>query len=78
MINIGTAYDTAKLLLEEWPQESGGPKHHNARVILLSCLAGQCSAAVARVAFIEAAREANIYIAPRENGPGHRRADKVA
>ncbi|WP_436119527.1 DUF982 domain-containing protein [Phyllobacterium sp. LjRoot231] len=32
-------------------------------------MACECSTAVARVAFIEAAREANIYIAPPENEP---------
>ncbi|WP_436120199.1 DUF982 domain-containing protein [Phyllobacterium sp. LjRoot231] len=49
--------------------ERGGPKLSNAKVILSKCLAGECSAAVARVAFIEAARESRIYIAPPENEP---------
>ena len=69
MINIGTVYDAAKFLLEEWPPERIGPKHLNARIILLSCLSEECSPAVARVAFVEAAREANIYIPPAEIDP---------
>ncbi|PSH61947.1 hypothetical protein CU103_21790 [Phyllobacterium sophorae] len=48
-------------ILENWP-EGTGPKTTTAKAILLKCLAGECSAAVARVAFVEAAREAGIYI----------------
>ena len=69
MVGIGTAYDAAKFILEEWPTDEDGPKLTTAKAILLACLAGECSVAVARVAFIEAAREANIYIAPPENEP---------
>lgn len=68
-LNIGTAYDAAHFLLYEWPAGETGAKHLNAKVILRSCLAGECSAAVARVAFIEAAREANLYVQPPENEP---------
>jgi hypothetical protein len=64
-----TAYDAAKFIVEGWPPERGGPKLSNAKVILLKCLAGECSAAVARVAFIEAARESYTYIAPPEIEP---------
>jgi hypothetical protein len=69
LLHIGTAYDAAHFLLYEWPAEETGPKLTTAKAILLACLAGECSVAVARVAFIEAAREANIYIAPPENEP---------
>ena len=69
MRGIGTAYDAAKFIVEGWPPERGGPKLSNAKVILLKCLAGECSAAVARVAFIEAARESYTYIAPPEIEP---------
>ena len=67
MVGIGTAYDAAKFILEEWPIDEDGPKLETCKEILWKCLAGECSPAVARVAFIEAAREANIYIAPPEN-----------
>ncbi|RCW82013.1 DUF982 domain-containing protein [Phyllobacterium bourgognense] len=69
MRGIGTAYDAAKFIVEEWPPERGGSKLSNAKVILLQCLSGQCSPAIARVSFIEAARESHIYIAPPENEP---------
>jgi hypothetical protein len=60
--NIDSVYDAAKYLLEKWPDDEHGPKYQNCKAILLKCLEGECSAAVARVAFIEAAREAGIYI----------------
>ncbi len=58
---ITSAYDAAKFMLEDWPEEDG-PKARLAREILLKCLEGGCSPAVARVAFVEAAREANVFI----------------
>jgi len=61
-IGVTSAYDAAKYILEKWPDDAGGPKLETCKVVLLECLAGDCSAALARVAFIEAAREANIYI----------------
>lgn len=61
-IGITSAYDAAKYILEKWPEDEAGPKLATAKAILLKCLAGDCSAAVARVAFVEAAREASIYI----------------
>ncbi|WP_457302823.1 DUF982 domain-containing protein [Phyllobacterium sp. P5_D12] len=69
MRGIGTVYDAARFMLEEWPTERSGPKQSNAKVILLSCLEGKCSPAVARVAFVEAAREADIYVPPAEIDP---------
>ena len=69
MIGVNSAYDAATFILEQWPPERDGPKLTTAKTILLKCLAGECSPAVARVAFIEAAREADIYIAPPENEP---------
>lgn len=70
-LGITSTYDAARFLLEQWPQEYG-PKARIAREILLKCLEGNCSAAVARVAFVEAAREASIYIetAPRPESTG--------
>ncbi len=61
LVNVTSAYDAAVFLLSEWPQETG-PKHRLAREIMLKCLEGGCAAAVARVAFVEAAREAGIYM----------------
>lgn len=61
-IGITSAYDAAKYILENWPDEATGPKLETCKAILLQCLAGECSAAIARVAFVEAAREADIYI----------------
>lgn len=58
-IGIASAYDAAKFMLEHWLDEDG-IKARLAREILLKCLEGNCSAAVARVAFVEALREADI------------------
>ena len=60
-VGITSAYDAAVFMLEKWPEEDG-PKARLARQILLNCLAGECSDAVARVAFVEAAREAGIFV----------------
>ena len=66
-IGITSVYDAAKYMLEKWPEE--GPKAHMARQILLKCLQGNCSAEVARVAFIEAAREAGIFVETAHRPP---------
>ncbi|WP_410010459.1 DUF982 domain-containing protein [Phyllobacterium sp. A18/5-2] len=50
------------LLLEEWPDDERGPKYIICREILLKYLEGGCPTAIARVAFVEAAREAGIYV----------------
>lgn len=44
-------------------------ENSSGKSIRLSCLAGECSPTVARVAFVEAAREANIYVPPAEIDP---------
>jgi hypothetical protein len=59
---ITSAYDAAEYILEKWPDDDGGPELETCKAILLKCLEGDCSAAVARVAFVAAAREANIFI----------------
>ena len=71
-IGITSAYDAAKFTLEEWPGETG-PKASNAKAILLKCLERGCSPAVARVAFIEAAREAGIFIETEPRPPATRK-----
>jgi Protein of unknown function (DUF982) len=65
---ITSAYDAAKYMLEQWPDD-GEPKASTAKAILLKCLEGGCSAAVARVAFVEAARESNIFIETTPSPP---------
>ena len=67
-VGITSTYDAAKYLLERWPEEYG-PKARIAREIVLKCLEGGCSPAVARVAFIEAAREAGIFIETQPRPP---------
>ncbi len=70
LVGITSVYDAAKFILEQWPPEAGGPKHRLAQEILLKCLEGGCSAQVARVAFVEAAREANIFMETPTRPPG--------
>jgi hypothetical protein len=43
MIGIGSAYDAAKLLLEEWPDDRDSEKVETAKLILLKCLASSLS-----------------------------------
>ncbi len=71
-VSVNTAYDAAKYILEKWPEDADGPKLALCKKILLQCLAGECSAAVARVAFVEAAREAGTYVEtmPRPEATG--------
>ncbi len=70
MIGIGSAYDAAKFILEEWPDDGNSEKLAAAKLILLKCLAGDCSTRTARVAFIEAARDADILVeTPRRPPP---------
>ncbi|MBZ9656590.1 DUF982 domain-containing protein [Phyllobacterium sp. 2063] len=59
--NINTAYDASVFAVQKRPEERG-PKYLMCLEIFLKCLEGGCSAAVARVAFVEAAREAGIYV----------------
>ena len=61
MLGIASAYDAARFMSQEWPSEEGS-KLSMAKAIVRKCLEGECSAAVARVAFVEAAREANILV----------------
>lgn len=67
-VSVASAYDAAVFILDQWPDQ-GGPKLETAKHILLQCLAGVCSAAVARVAFVEAAREAGIFVEPKPRPP---------
>jgi hypothetical protein len=55
--------------LEEWPDEQDSEKLATAKMILLNCLAGDCSSRIARVAFIEAAREADIFVETPKRPP---------
>ena len=64
-----SVYDASKYITEQWPEEEHGPKYLNCLEILLKCLEGGCTAAVARVAFVEAAREAGIYVEPMQRPP---------
>jgi hypothetical protein len=73
---ITSAYDAAKYILEKWPDDAAGPKLENCKEILLTCLAGECSPAIARVAFVEAAREANIFIETTQRPPATGRLER--
>lgn len=60
-VGITSSHDAAVYMLEKWPDEDG-PKAPLARQILLNCLAGECSASVARGTFVEAVKEAGIFV----------------
>ncbi|SFJ55588.1 Protein of unknown function [Phyllobacterium sp. CL33Tsu] len=70
LVSVTSAYDAARFVLEHWPDQAG-PKNLMAREILLKCLEGNCSPAVARVAFVEAAREADIYMEAEPMRPAY-------
>lgn len=61
MLVINSTLRAAEYLLTEWPIFKG-PKLSVAKHALLKCLEGEMSPGVARMAFIEAAKEAEIYI----------------
>jgi hypothetical protein len=58
---ISSALSAAEFILNEWPINEG-PKLSIAKYALLSCLEGKLSPGAARFAFIEAAKEADIYV----------------
>lgn len=58
---INSTLRAAEYLLTEWPIFKG-TKLSIAKHALLKCLEGEMSPGVARMAFIEAAKEADIYI----------------
>lgn len=58
---ITSIVQAAEFILNEWP-EAGGEKLDIAKHALVKCYEGEMSSGVARMAFIEAAKEADIYI----------------
>lgn len=71
MLVINSTLRAAEYLLTEWPVFSG-EKLSIAKHALLKCIEGEMSPGVARMAFIEAAKEADIYIEaqPRPQSTG--------
>jgi len=58
---ISSALSAAEYILNDWPTDEG-PRLSTAKHALLSCLEGKLSPGAARFAFIEAAKEADIYV----------------
>ncbi|CAN7303042.1 DUF982 domain-containing protein [Phyllobacterium sp. LjRoot231] len=65
---VTSALQAAEFLLTDWPIEEGEALSA-AKYALLSCLEGKLSPGSARFAFIQAAKEANIYVDAPERGP---------
>lgn len=59
--NVTSTREAAECLLHRWPTK-GGPKHRLAREACIDVLAGDKDSDLARAAFIEAAKEAGIWI----------------
>ncbi|MBA8881680.1 DUF982 domain-containing protein [Phyllobacterium myrsinacearum] len=57
---LASVGDLARYLLEEWPDDAG-EKHRAAREACLEALAGKISPGVARIAFLEAAEQDNVW-----------------
>lgn len=57
---ISTTTEAAKMLLREWP--ATGEKHEAAMQICVEALKGRQTAGRVRSAFIDAAKEARIYL----------------
>ncbi|WP_106663750.1 hypothetical protein [Phyllobacterium sophorae] len=55
--------------MEKGPDEENGRKHQMCKSILLKCLEGGCPTAVARVAFVEAARDWYLHHTQTALGP---------
>ncbi|MBB6489008.1 DUF982 domain-containing protein [Rhizobium lusitanum] len=60
---ITNALDAANCMSEEWPAE-GGPVADEAVLVCLDAVLGKVSAEESREAFLEAAREAGLYVKP--------------
>ena len=60
---ITNALDAANYMSEEWPV-SGGPAVGEAVLVCLDAVLGMASAEESREAFLEAAREAGLYVKP--------------
>ncbi|MGB3899450.1 MAG: DUF982 domain-containing protein [Mesorhizobium sp.] len=56
---VGQAAD---LLLYKWPEDKKGPRHRAALRSLMDAMRDRHAASVAREAFVEAAKEADIFI----------------
>lgn len=60
---ITNALDAANYMSEEWPV-NGGPAVGEAVLVCLDAVLGKASAEESREAFLEAAREAGLYVKP--------------
>lgn len=60
--NVCTVSEAATVLMSEWPQDHLGPAHARARLACMAALKGNQSSKSARMAFIDAAQEADIYV----------------
>ncbi|MGZ9723309.1 DUF982 domain-containing protein [Rhizobium miluonense] len=60
---ITNALDAANCMSEKWPAE-GGPVADAAVLVCLDAVLGKVSAEESREAFLEAAREAGLYVKP--------------
>ncbi|RCW86475.1 uncharacterized protein DUF982 [Phyllobacterium bourgognense] len=72
---VTSALRAAECLLNDWPIEQG-KKLSVAREALLSCLERKLSPGAARVAFIEAAKEAGNYVDEPQRLPPAGKAKK--
>lgn len=65
---ITTVVGLAEYLLYGWPPKGGGSKHLAARAACVAALSGELSAEECRAAFLDACKEAGIFIFPEPPG----------
>ncbi|MEI5682761.1 MULTISPECIES: DUF982 domain-containing protein [unclassified Mesorhizobium] len=61
MVNVVSANEAAEILVTRWPDRRG-PRHLEARKIVLAALEGRLQPSDGRKAFVKAAEEADILI----------------
>lgn len=72
---ITSVVQAAEFIMNEWP-ETDSEKLNIAKHALVKCYEGQMSSGVARMAFIEVAKEADIYIEAAGRPPSTGKLEK--
>lgn len=61
-LTVTRTVQAASLLLDKWPDEKRGPKYRSALKAMMDVMEQRKSVAVARKAFVAAAKEADVFV----------------